>query len=582
MLEAICKLVMKGRPVRKEYFPWYAKAVERNIRITRLYEYYIETMDASFNEVLPQVIRMYFSYSNTLAGQKKALIYANVIKNREKDRHTFQSYRPAMEVFTARQIQKGRMNREYAALYRTFLKKPEDPDSAKAIANVLFTHHVTCEHPKITRVIVCHPAMAGETSYPMTERGAYIRLYGKKARILLEDEQRRRYAVTETCRVEPLFTDEELARACGGFAIENPGLLLHLCGEQEEEMQLTAENLAWYQQAARTSAFSSAYRKTVRQKLLEYYLAHPDERETEAAVAELEDSAYAKVDRISTIELLVRFGCYSRAFALTEETRHRDLFVAVPKWEQEMLESYIRQSGKEHVILAYLTYLAIGYFMDGKPLSDQMFDYLDRAWKQGWELDEICHLAMLKHLSTKPQLSEEEEKEAHTLLLAFTKQGLRFAFYKDLPEHLTEGFQLGDRMFIEERQRAEAKVTIHYRTNAEETWKSEPMRNMYQGIFVKEFLLFYGEKMEYYLTFTNRQGEGKTEVKTVSMTGEPKAGKTRYQLLNQMKAARAAGDLKKAEEAFQKYLQQEALVRNCFALVDEKKQQEDTTWNRKI
>ena len=108
-----------------------------------------------------------------------------------------------------------------------------------------------------------------------------------------------------------------------------------------------------------------------------------------------------------------------------------------PKWEQEMLESYIRQSGKEHVILAYLTYLAIGYFMDGKPLSDQMFDYLDRAWKQGWELDEICRFAMLKHLSTKPQLSEEEEKEAHTLLLAFTKQGLRFSFYKDLPEHLT-------------------------------------------------------------------------------------------------------------------------------------------------
>mgnify|MGYP000426218787 CR=1 FL=1 len=384
-----------------------------------------------------------------------------------------------------------------------------------------------------------------------------------------------------------------------------------------------------------------------------------------AAVAELEDSAYAKVDRISTIELLVRYGCYSRAFALTDRYGYekipvsclfrlahamilekeftedeellylasyvvkqgiydeivlcylRDYFTGSiedmcslwdkirgfqmesdkleeriltwsvfvrshPKWEQEMLESYIRQSGKEHVILAYLTYLAIGYFMDGKPLSDQMFDYLDRAWKQGWELDEICHLAMLKHLSTKPQLSEEEEKEAHTLLLAFTKQGLRFAFYKDLPEHLTEGFQIGDRMFIEERQRAEAKVTIHYRTNAEETWKSEPMRNMYQGIFVKEFLLFYGEKMEYYLTFTNRQGEGKTEVKTVSMTGEPKAGKTRYQLLNQMKAARAAGDSEKAEEAFQKYLQQEALVRNCFALVDEKKQQEDTTWNRKI
>ena len=38
-----------------------------------------------------------------------------------------------------------------------------------------------------------------------------------------------------------------------------------------------------------------------------------------------------------------------------------------------------------------------------------------------------------------------------------------------------------------------------------------------------------------------------------SMTGEPKAGKTRYQLLNQMKAARAAGDSEKAEEIIQKY-----------------------------
>ncbi|MFQ7768739.1 MAG: hypothetical protein ACLRIL_10950 [Fusicatenibacter saccharivorans] len=26
---------------------------------------------------------------------------------------------------------------------------------------MLFTYHVTCENPKITRVIVCHPAMAG-------------------------------------------------------------------------------------------------------------------------------------------------------------------------------------------------------------------------------------------------------------------------------------------------------------------------------------------------------------------------------------------------------------------------------------
>ena len=159
--------------------------------------------------------------------------------------------------------------------------------------------------------------MAGETSYPMTERGAYIRLYGKKARILLEDEQRRRYAVTETCRIEPLFTDEELARACGGFAIEIRVCCCTCAGSRKRRCSLPQKSCLVSAGSAHERIFQ-CLPETVRQKLLEYYLAHPDERETEAAVAELEDSAYAKVDRISTIELLVRYGCYSRAFALTD------------------------------------------------------------------------------------------------------------------------------------------------------------------------------------------------------------------------------------------------------------------------
>ncbi len=240
VLEAICKLVMKGRPVRKKYCPWYAKAVTEHphhapVRVLYRNDGCVVRRGPSSGH--PDVFLL---QQHTGRPEESADLRQRDQKPRKRPPY-IPELPPGDGGFHGKTIQKGRMNREYAALYRTFLKKPEDPDSAKAIANVLFTHHVTCENPKITRVIVCHPAMAGETSYPMTERGAYIRLYGKKARILLEDEQRRRYAVTETCRVEPLFTDEELARACGGFAIENPGLLLHLCGEQEEEMQLTAE-----------------------------------------------------------------------------------------------------------------------------------------------------------------------------------------------------------------------------------------------------------------------------------------------------------------------------------------------------
>ena len=96
ILEAICKLIMIGNPRRKEFFRWYDLAVEQEIKITRLYEYYIETMPEAYHKMLPQVIRMYFAYNNTLSDKKKAFVYANVIRNKEADRNTYQSYRQAM------------------------------------------------------------------------------------------------------------------------------------------------------------------------------------------------------------------------------------------------------------------------------------------------------------------------------------------------------------------------------------------------------------------------------------------------------------------------------------------------------
>ena len=59
-LEAICKYVMKGNPRKTEYFRWFSLAVEHGLRLTRLYEYYVETMDTSRRIELPKALLMYF------------------------------------------------------------------------------------------------------------------------------------------------------------------------------------------------------------------------------------------------------------------------------------------------------------------------------------------------------------------------------------------------------------------------------------------------------------------------------------------------------------------------------------------
>ena len=139
-----------------------------------------------------------------------------------------------------------------------------------------------------------------------------------KARILLEDEQRRRYAVTETCRMEPLFTDEELAQCLRRFLPLKIRVCCCTCGSREEEMQLPQKILAWYQQgSAHRAHFPVLTGKQCVRNCWNTILPIRMRRETEAACRaggqRLRKGGPYFYDRA-----LVRHGCYSRAFALTD------------------------------------------------------------------------------------------------------------------------------------------------------------------------------------------------------------------------------------------------------------------------
>lgn len=651
VLEAVCRLIMKGQPSDPKYFRWYALAVEKELRITRLYEYYIETMEGGFQGLLPQVIRVYFSYNNGLSAQKKAFVYANVIRNKEQDKTTWQSYRKAMEEFARTEVQKGRINRDYAEIYREFLPMPQDSVSAKALTGVLFTHRICCENSLIRRVIVCHPALRQEMAYPVSDGTSYIRVYGKKSRIFLEDEKKRRYSVTVPCEEETLFENEVLARACGAFEVEHPGLLVYLCGESQEEMKITEQTLGWYRQAEHSAAFTEGYRRIIRKKLLEYYWEHLGEAQAEEAVGQMKDEEYAKVDKASTVELLTADGRYDRAFALADAygyegisdscilrlashmilncefqkeegvlqladrtfrnglydevvlrylERHyrgsikqmcrlwekvrgfqlesyrldeRILMAAmfVRAWPENggrILESYMTQTGRELVVTAYLTYLSIGYFMDNRTVEDRIFEIMEGTLRRGWEMEEICRLALLKHYSEQQKLAADQIENICILLYQFQQKGLRFSFYQKFPQELTRMYQVEDRVFIEKRYPADSQVMLYYRMSGETEWKCEPMRNMYQGIFVREFLLFYGEKLEYYLTCERKGKKETTKTDIIHMTRSQAEGKSRYQMLNRILAAKTIGSREETEKALREYMEMEAMVKACFSLME--------------
>lgn len=655
LLDNICKYIMKGQPRKKDYFRWYSLAVEQDVRITRLYEYYIETMPEGYQSVLPQVIRMYFVYNNTLSSRKRASVYANVIRNKEVDKVTYQSYRKAMEQFALDSLKQGRISEDYAAIYQECIEKITSVSMGEAMAKAMFAYRIYCDDPKIRTVIVCHGELEKEERYPCTDGAAYIYLFTSDAKILFEDSKRRRYAATVEYNLQKLMEDQDYLKQCVILDVAYPGLLLHVCGNNGSKNEVSVHNLGCYQHVAQMQEFCEEYRHTVCRKILEYYAAHAGDDTLDSYLRKMDYLTFAKVDKVLLTEILIEKGMYERAFTIIsqygyegirteslvklasrmilrtefveqeelvylalhvfDEGKYDDIILSylsdnllgpVEKmallWERmkgfqldtyaleeevlllamfgrvhlaqghEILKSYIGQKGKDQVILAYLSFCAYGYFLGGEETDSFIFECLELCYEREWETDRICRLALLKYCSTMEEISEKQDLMVKHILEECSESGLRFAFFSDLPSSYTKPYQMDDKQFVEERFPANAKVTIHYslvKSQEEEpVYKSEPMKNMYQGIFVKEFLLFYGEILRYYLTVETGKETHKTEEKTLMLEDTFQEGNSRYQLLNQMLAGQMLSQDEQTEAAMRQYLVKERLAEKMFRLME--------------
>ncbi|MGI6007596.1 MAG: DUF5717 family protein [Ruminococcus sp.] len=653
-VEAICRLVMMGQPGKKEYFKWYALAVEMDIRITRLYEFYIETMSRHYQEPLPKAVRLYFSYQNTLSSERKAFIYARVVRNKEQDMETYRMYRDAMETFAAQSLMEGRINEDYAALYQEFVTEVRDSSQAGAYAAVMFTHRLYSDDPKVRNVIVCHGALKEEQSYPCREGVAYINIYSPDARILFEDAKHRRYVATVDYNLQKLLEEKEPARQCMAFNIPDPGLLLYICGSNPERTSVTVRNMGCFQLTAESDAFEEEYRCKVRRKLLDYYDKNAGDDTLNEYLGRLDYEEFYKVDYLLLQDILIRHGFCREAFELIQKYGYEgidtaDLFKLCRRlildtdfaeneellylayyvmeqgkydevllgylrdgymgpvdhmvliWERlkgfqmdgymleeeilllsmytrvnfpklaKVLESYVKNRGKEVVIAAAFTYLAYGYFLDDIRIDMFVFKSLERLYEEGQDMDLMCWLALLKRYRFSKKLNSYQKDNVRGILKRCRDEKLRFAFFKELPPELIRGYQLEDKVFVEKRFSPAAHVILHYailRKDEEPVYKSEPLKNGFHGVFAREFLLFYGERLKYYLTVEEGEKTFSTEEEKVMLESISAGGTTRYDMINQMLAYHEMGNDPECRKIMKKYRQMERLTEELFQMAE--------------
>ena len=312
-LQVICSLLIKGNRTGKEYHEYFRLAVEANLKIIGLNEFFIRSMDFTTYDIIPQRVLIYFTYSNSLDYLEKAYLYSNVLRNKDSYEEVYGAYYSKMLPFVEEQLLKGRINEHLAYLYTCFQKEVlEKPDNWKAVCDILFYHKLVCNNPHIIGVYVSCPETEKEKYYPLSGGTSCIEVYNSRAVFYFVDNNEQRYVREIEYQLKPFLSPEQFEKEWIRRNLSNKKILLMESEKMKESIREDA--LAVLQQLTFNDDFVKWIQTEAVEKLLTYYENHQEKRSLARWLGKIDYSNISTEFRKTLMDYYMEVGMMEEAF----------------------------------------------------------------------------------------------------------------------------------------------------------------------------------------------------------------------------------------------------------------------------
>ena len=263
-----------------------------------------------------------------------------------------------------------------------------------------------------------------------------------------------------------------------------------------------------------------------------------------------------------------------QSFYLKERILIQRLFTGVQDLEDfPIFQAYMHMGGSELVEKAYLSFHSHLYFMDQEKGERGFFEALQKKYMETGLDSDVCRLSLLKYYAEHPGMRFGQEELVERLLDEMALSDYRFAFYQKFPSVFLEPYFIEDKYFVEYRTVPGRRVYLHFRLLEAEKQKSttmvtEKLPEVFPGIYSREFTLFYGDELIYFISETCPDGTKKQtdEVRIRKDDVFLSEKKDRYHLINDMLICQDLHDELTLKELEHTYRRQEAMVKAFFHL----------------
>ena len=240
-----------------------------------------------------------------------------------------------------------------------------------------------------------------------------------------------------------------------------------------------------------------------------------------------------------------------------------------PEKISDIFMEYYKRAGNEKLILAYISLVAHGYLHSGRCKADFIFDIIEKRFIGNRTLNDACQLALLKHFAEKTDITQAELEIEDTLLKYYIYNNMYFDFFARLDYRLLEKYFLYDKAFLQYESTPGTHVVLHYSRDEDgEEFNSEDMVEMYDGIYVKTFVIFFGELIRYYITEEHDNSIEVKESNRLTCNNIPGDNDhSRYNLINEMIISDTLSDETTLKSNIDEYKRLDAATKQLFKLI---------------
>lgn len=236
-------------------------------------------------------------------------------------------------------------------------------------------------------------------------------------------------------------------------------------------------------------------------------------------------------------------------------------------YAEQIYDSYYAGGGRELICMAYLSYFANSYLRQDALVPGHVFVQIQDRYLSEQELNEVCHLGLMKYLAEKGNLTEKQMQIADALLSEYVAKNIYFAFYRKFERKLILKYHLYDKFFLEYHAKPNCRVKVNYRMD-KGAYLTEDLVEMYDGIYVKEFILFFGETVQYYITESEGMESAVIESNCISNNDVLENDNDgRYVRLNEMLLQNTLGDRELLKHQMKNYYGMTMVTDEVFKLL---------------